>query len=131
MDRDHGRSSLSEQQVTPPVECRTCTIAQQAARHAAGKDADEDVVVLDEPGLPGLVVVPCQHVGGLDELSDRGRARVLAALRRATRSVLESNPGSETAIAVMTGPPASKGHACFQVLPRAAEDRGGLPPTPE
>jgi diadenosine tetraphosphate (Ap4A) HIT family hydrolase len=86
-------------------------------------------MVLNEPELDGLVVVPYQHVAGLDELSDRGRARVLAALRRATKSVLESNPGSTTAITVMTGPPASEGHACFQVLP--LEQPEGRPPEPD
>ena len=103
-----------------------------AYRRLAGSrnDIDEDVVVLDEPDLQGLVVVPCRHVGGLEELSDRGRARLLAALRRATRTVLEANPGSEATIVAMTDPPASNGHACFHVLPREAEDPGESPPPP-
>jgi hypothetical protein len=127
VDQDEGLSR-SGRDMTRDGECRTCTMAQRLARNPSqSESANEDAVVLNEPDLHGLVVVPCQHVGGLDELSDRGRARVLAALRRATASVLETNPGSTTTITVMTGPPASEGHACFQVAPR---EPGGLPPRP-
>lgn len=131
MDQDQGLSPLPDRDMSRARECRTCAIAQRLARGNPRSDpADEDVIVLNEPELDGLVVVPHQHVGGLDELSDRGRARVLAALRRATRSVLESNPGSATTIVVMTDPPASKGHACFQVLPRESGDPGSLTSKP-
>jgi hypothetical protein len=92
---------------------------------------NEDVIVLNEPELHGLVVVPCQHVSGLDELSDRGRARVLAALRRATQSVLIENPESSTTmVSVITEPPASEGHACFQVLPCEQGRSGDVPAAP-
>ena len=130
MDEDQGLSPHSDENVTQARECRTCTIARRLARHdPQRKSAAEDAFVLSEPELDGLVVLPYQHVGGLDELSDRGRARVLAALRRATRSVLERNPGSTTTtISVMTDPPASEGHTCFHVLPRDQEEPENLPP---
>ena len=89
------------------------------------EDVDEDVVVISGPELDGLVVVPRQHIGGLEELSDLRRAHVLAALRRATQSVRDRNPGSVTRVLVMTGPPASEGHVCFHVLPNGSEDPGG------
>jgi len=89
------------------------------------EDVDEDVVVFSGPELDGLVVVPRQHVGGLEELPDLRRARVLAALRRATRSVRERNPGSVTRVVVMTDPPASEGHVSFHVLPDSSEDPVG------
>jgi len=93
------------------------------------EDIAEDIVVISCPGLDGLVVVPRQHIGGLEELSALRRAHVLAAIRRATRSVLERNPGSETRVVVMTDPPASEGHACFHVLPSGSEDPVGSPTT--
>jgi diadenosine tetraphosphate (Ap4A) HIT family hydrolase len=98
-------------------------MAQRLAR--SNESPDEDAIVLNEPEFDGLVVVPYQHVAALDELSDRGRARVLAALRRATRAILERHPGATTTITVMTGPPASEGHTCFQVLPREEPEPGG------
>ena len=117
--------------MTQEPECRTCAIAQQLAaddqqdRSAyVSVDVDEDVVVISGPQLAGLVVVPRRHISGLDELPDPDRAHVLAALRRATRSVLERNPGSATTVVVTTDAPASEGHACFHVAPAAP----GYPP---
>ena len=86
------------------------------------EDVDEDVVVISGPGLDGLVVVPRQHIGGLEELPVSRRAHVLAALRRATWSVLERNPGTATKVVEMTDPPASEGHACFHVLPSGSDN---------
>lgn len=110
-------------------ECRCCAIAQWVAGSGArsvaayvAEDVDEDVVVISGPGLDGLVVVPRQHIGGLEELPVPRRARVLAALQRATRSVLERNPGTATRVVEMTDPPASEGHACFHVQPSSSED---------
>jgi diadenosine tetraphosphate (Ap4A) HIT family hydrolase len=129
VDEDQGLSPHSEENVTHARECRTCTIARRLARHDPQRKSAEDAFVLNEPELDGLVVLPYEHVGGLDELSDRSRARVLAALRRATRSVLEKNPGTTTTtIIVMTDPPASEGHTCFHVLPRDRGEPEGHPP---
>ena len=131
MDQGQGLSRLPGQGVTLAGECDSCAIAKWAAGEMTqsvaaytAEDVDEDVVVISGPELVGLVVVPRQHVGGLEELSDLRRAHVLAALRRATRSVRDKNPGSVTRVVVMTGPPASEGHVCFHVLPIGSEDPG-------
>jgi hypothetical protein len=129
VNQGHGLSRLPPQGTTLAGECRSCAIAQWAAGHGTGseavyvaEDVDEDAVVISGPELDGLVVMPRQHIGGLEELSVLRRAHVLAALQRATRWVLERNPGSGTTVVVMTDPPASQGHACFHVLPSGSED---------
>jgi hypothetical protein len=129
----HELSRLPDQGMSSGGECLSCAIAQQLAGDDrrgvpayVSEDIDEDVVVISGPELDGLVVLPRQHVGGLEEMSDLGRAHVLAALRRATRSVLERNPGSQTTVVVMIDPPASKGHACFHVLLRGSGDAGSF-----
>jgi hypothetical protein len=131
MDQDHGLSRSPDRNMAPEAGCLTCAVAQRLVDHDLMSDSpyvpehiDGDVIVISGPELDGLVVVPRQHVGGLDELSQLCRAHVLAALRRATRSVLERNTGSETTVVVITDPPASEGHACFQVLPAARWSRG-------
>ncbi len=135
MDQGQGLSRLPGQGVTVAGECDSCAIARWVAgdttRSGAtyiAEDVDEDVVVVSGPELDGLVVMPRQHVGGLEQLSDLRRAHVLAALRRATRSVRDRNPGSVTRVVVMTGPPASEGHVCFHVLPNGSEDPGDSTP---
>lgn len=132
MDQGQGLSRPPGQDITVAGECRSCAIAQWVAGHSmesvaayVAEDVDEDVVVISGPELDGLVVVPRQHIGGLEELSDLPRAHVLAALRRATQSVRERNPGSMTRVVVMTEPPASKGHVCFHVVPSGSEDPVG------
>lgn len=86
------------------------------------EEIDDDVVVIREPDLEGLVVVPRQHISGIDDMSTLGRAHLLAALRRVAQSVQERNPGSATRIVVMTEAPATKGHVCFHVMPGGPED---------
>jgi hypothetical protein len=105
--------------------CDTCAltqlIADQETRRTDTYDAvavDEDVVVLSSPGFLGLVVIPRHHVSGLWELPSPERARVLAALRRVSLSIGGEPDGSDPSIVVATDPPASKGHVCFQVVPR-------------
>ncbi len=129
MSQGDDVSWVSGQGVTLAGECRSCAMAQEVAGNSTGstatyvaEDVDENVVVISGPEFEGLVVVPRQHISGLDELSVHGRAHLLAALRRATRSVLEMNPGTSTRVVVMTDPPGSEGHACFQVLPSGSED---------
>jgi diadenosine tetraphosphate (Ap4A) HIT family hydrolase len=82
------------------------------------EDVDEDVVVLSAPGLVGLVAIPRHHVNGLEELTPPQRARLLAALRRASVSIGEAYHGSVPRVVVTTDPPASDGHVGFQVVPR-------------
>ena len=135
MNQGHGLSRLPSQGITLEGECRFCAIAQSVAGHSTQRldayvveDVDDDVIVISGPELDGLVVVPRQHIGRLEELSDLPRAHVLAALRRATQSVRERNPGSVTRVVVMKGPPASEGHVCFHVLPNGSEDPGSSTP---
>jgi len=67
-------------------------------------------------GLDGLVVVPRQHIGGLEDLPAAHRACILATLRRVTQSLQERNPGSTARIVALTDLRSSKGHVCFQVV---------------
>jgi hypothetical protein len=110
----------------PPVgECGPCAIARRVADHNTqrtapyvAEDIDEQVVMFTAPEHDGLVVTPRQHVGGLEELPIPRRALVLAALRRAVRTVEARNPQSAGArVVVLTDLPASEGHVCFQVVP--------------
>jgi hypothetical protein len=128
VNQGHGLSRLPPDGITLEGDCRSCAIAQSVAGHSTQRldayvteDVDEDVIVISVPELDGLVVVPRQHVSGLEELPVLRRAHVLAALRRATRSVLETYPGTATSVVVMTDPPGSEGHACFHVLPSGSE----------
>jgi hypothetical protein len=129
VDQGQGLSRLPGQRIRLAAECDSCALGRWAAGQSTGgvasyvaEDIDEDVVVISGPELDGLVVVPRQHVGGLEELPDLARAHVLAAMRRATQWVGERNPGTMTRIVVMTGPPASEGHVCFHVRPEGSVD---------
>lgn len=132
MDQEHGLSQFPGHDVALG-ECRSCAIARwvagQGTRPVAAYVAeavDEEAVVISGPGLDGLVVVPRQHISGLEELPIPRRAHVLAALRRAIRSVRDRNPRSTSRVVVMTDPPASRGHVCFQVLPNDSDDPVGF-----
>jgi hypothetical protein len=118
-----SRRLVGEQIPVKPV-CRCCAIAQSVAGSGTSiedsyvaVDIGPNVVVVGTPDFDGLIVVPRQHVAGLEELSVPPRAHVLAALQRATRLVLERNRGLATRVVVMTDPPASEDHACYRVLP--------------
>jgi diadenosine tetraphosphate (Ap4A) HIT family hydrolase len=109
---------------TLATECRSCAFAQLLAERGAPstppyvtEDVDENVVVASGPELDGLVVIPRQHVGGLEELAVADRAHVLAALRRVTQTVRERYPEAAARVVVRTDAPASAGHVCFQVVP--------------
>ena len=135
MDR-HESSGLPGDSVTPALECCSCAIAQWGVGHRmriapryVAEDVDEDVVVISEPELNGLLVVPRQHIGALEQLPAPSRGHLLAALRRATQLVQERNSGSAARVVVMTDPPASEGHVCFHVVPSASEDPVGLSST--
>ena len=124
MDRGHRSSPIAYEGSISAVECPLCVISLWAAGTSTGgvdafvtEAVDENVVVVSSPALDGLVVIPRSHVSGLEELPVVHRAQVLAALQRATRRVQERNRGIPMKVVVMTDPPASKGHTCFQVLP--------------
>jgi hypothetical protein len=130
VDQEQGLSRLPRHDVGCR-ECSSCALARSAAASSrpleayVAEDVDDEAVVISRPGLTGLVIVPRRHIGGLDELPVSRRAGLLAALRRATQSVRDRNPGWTSRVVVMTDPPASQGHVCFEVLPSRANARGG------
>jgi hypothetical protein len=100
------------------VSGRSCAGAVYVA-----EDVDEDVVTVSGAEFDGLVVIPRQHVGGLEELPLARRGTALAALRRARRLLCDRYPDASSQVVVMTDPPATEGHACFAVLPVRFEQR--------
>jgi hypothetical protein len=131
VDQGQGSSRLPSRGLMLAGNCRSCSMTQRVADCGMGnvtdfvaEDVDEDAVVLSGPEFDGLVVVPCQHIGGLGELSDPARAHVLAAIRRAIRSVRAGNPGLATRLVVVTDA-ASEGHVCFHVLPGSSDHPAG------
>jgi len=120
MDVGHGLSQLPVPGTSQKGRCGSCAAAQRAADLRARcpiEPVDEGLLVIRVPELDGWVVVPRPHISGLEELSITQRARVLATLRGATRSVKQRNPWAIPTIVVRTDPPVSEGHVCFQVLP--------------
>jgi hypothetical protein len=115
-------SSVSRQS-TLAGDCVCCDLARFAselvtlgATRDVSLDIDHDAIVASISGLEGMVVIPRQHFGGLEDLSTSDRARYLASLRRATNSLRERNPEAEVRITALGDLPSSKGHACFQVV---------------
>ncbi len=128
MDQSQGSSRVSRPD-TLAGECRPCAFAQwvtgdrtRSVAPYVTEEVDDDVVVIRGPELDGLVVIPRQHIGGLEGLSVLARAHLLAALRRVTQSVKERNPGSATRIVVMNDAPATEDHVCFHVALDGPED---------
>jgi len=120
MDIDHGLSRLPVRGARLKRRCGSCAAAQQAddlRSRRPSEHADEGFFLMSGLELDGWVVVPRPHISGLEELSIPHRASVLAALRRATRSVRKRDPWVMPTIVVRTDLPASEGHVCFQVLP--------------
>jgi hypothetical protein len=108
--------------------CSSCEVAQWVGDQTTQRgdsrmtgNLDENIVLIDGHDVDGLVVIPRQHINGLGDLSVICQAQLLAALRRATRTVLQQNPGMTTRIVAMTYPPASAGHTCFHVRPSISE----------
>ena len=129
MDHGYGLSVLPVRGDTHKWQCSSCAVAQRSADPHRGDevDDDDDVVVMGGPDRKFLVVLPRQHVSGLEELSVPHRASVLAAVQRATRAVREGNPWSTPRIHARTDLPASKGHLCIHVLADDPDD--ALDPT--
>ncbi len=126
MDQGNRSARLVGGDITWERGCRSCAVAQWVAGDSTrgdgsyvAEDVDENVVVIRGPDFDGLVVVPRQHISGIEELPVPLRAQLLAALQRTTRSVLQRNPGMTTRIVGITDSPWSEGHACFHVLPCA------------
>lgn len=131
MDHAYGVSVLPGLGDTLKWRCRSCAVAQRSAdvhTRPEGDSVDDDVVVMSGPDRRDLLVLPRQHVSGLEELSVPHRANVLAAVQRATRAVRKGNPWSTPRISVRTDVPASEGHLCIHVL--ADDPDGAMDPPP-
>jgi hypothetical protein len=105
-------------------QCEACAVARSGAACDLGSwlagatvTVDTDVVVISGPRIAGQVIVPRQHIGGLEELPLPRRAQVLAAIRRAAAVVGTRELRSPTRVVVSTDSPASASHVCFHVLP--------------
>jgi hypothetical protein len=129
LDEGYLWSSVSRQGIVTS-ECHFCAMAQLMGDRCApstprsvAEDGDEDVMVVSGSGHDGLMVIPREHVGGLEELAVSHRAHVLAALRRVTQSIQDRNPGTAARIVVLIDPPDSAGHVCFRVLAEASKGR--------
>jgi diadenosine tetraphosphate (Ap4A) HIT family hydrolase len=126
---------LPTQDIGPGQGCWSCAIVESVASHrtVAGASyvadaANEDAVVLGGPQFAGLVVIPKLCISGLEQLPPLSRARVLAAVRRATLLVRQANQGSTSRIVSLTDPSAPGGHVSFQVLPNSSG--GSTDPAP-
>jgi hypothetical protein len=117
-------SQMSSEGIVPAERCRCCAILQSVANPNRGEGtpyvieaANDQAVVLSGPELTGLLVLPRQCVGGIEELSPVHRAEVLAAVRLATRLVREGHLGADSRIVVMNDSTKAAGHVRFEVVP--------------
>ncbi len=90
---------------------------------------DDEVVVLrpKEPEHGRVIVLPCRHVGGLGEVPSPALGRLLAALRRVCTWAEDRGLVPKARLEEMRGPPASRGHVCFRVVPDARSRTGARP----
>jgi hypothetical protein len=115
--------------------CEACDVARSGVAGGTGSSLADatvtvgtDVVVISGPPIGGQLIVPRQHIGGLEELSLPQRAQVLAAIRRATAAVGAGEHEPAPRVLVSTDSPASASHVCFLVARSDdAAPRGRLP----
>jgi hypothetical protein len=121
----HGLGSQEhvEQHSADAERCLACDVARSGAASDVGAwlagatvTVEADVVVISGPRISGRVIVPRQHIGGLEELPLARRAQVLAAIRRAAGVLGTGEPWSPARVVVSTDSPASASHVCFHVL---------------
>jgi hypothetical protein len=124
-----GSPQHADQHSSDAERCEACAVARSGAAGGVGAwlagamvTVDTDVVVISGPPIAGQLIVPRQHIGGLEELSLPRRAQVLAAIRRAAAAVGTGGPRSPARVVASTDSPASASHVCFHVLP--SEDIG-------
>ncbi len=129
MQDGRGSPERAEEDSTGDGPCDACAVAESGAAAGDGPwltDAEvaveSDVFVLSGPLISGRVVVPHEHIGGLEELSTLRRGQVLAAIRRAAAVVGEADPRSPARVVVSTASPASPSHVSFHVLPPDHQD---------
>ena len=135
MNREMGGSQMSSKDIVPAESCRCCAILRSVANqgpdegtHYAIETANDQAVVLSGPELTGLLVLPRQCVGGIEELSPAHRAEVLAAVRLATRLVRDGNSGLDSRIVVMNDSTKAAGHVTFEVVPDVGTNSAAAPP---
>jgi hypothetical protein len=129
VQQDVGSPPHVDQHSSNAEQCEACAVARSGAAGGVGSwlvgatvTVDTDVVVISGPRIAGQVIVPRQHIGGLEELSLPRRAQVLAAIRRAAAVVGTGEPRSPAGVVVSTDSPASASHVCFHVMP--SDDTG-------
>ncbi len=117
---------------TGTEDCRSCEIVRMATggdtRAVATyvlETADDEAVIVSGPGIRGLIIVPRNHISGLEELPPARRSHLLAAVRRASRSLGDTAPDSTSRVAVLHDPPGSEDHVCFHVVPDGPAARLG------
>jgi len=127
-----GESQMPSKGIVPDESCRSCAILRSVANgeetRYAIETANDQAVVLSGPELTGLLVLPKQCVGGIEELSPVHRAEVLAAVRLATRLVREGNLGLASRIVVMNDSTKAAGHVTFEVVPDVRTNSAAAPP---
>ena len=123
MQQELGSPQHADQHSRDVERCEACAVARSGAAGGVGSwlagatvTVDTDVVVISGPWIAGQVIVPRQHIGGLEELSLPRRAQVLAAIRRAAAVVGAGELRSPPQVVVSTNSPASASHVCFHVL---------------
>jgi hypothetical protein len=124
VQQEVGSPQHADERSSDAERCEACAVARSGAAGGVGSwlagatvTVDTDVVVISGPRIAGQVIVPRQHIGGLEELSLPRRAQVLAAIRRAAAVVGTGEPRSPARVVVSTDSPASASHVCFHVLP--------------
>ena len=124
MQQEVGSPQHADQHSSDAERCEACAVVRSGGAGnvvpwlaGATVTVDTDVAVIIGPGIAGQVIVPRQHIGGLEELSLARRAQVLAAIRRAAAVVGAGEPRSPARVVVSTDSPASVSHVCFHVLP--------------
>lgn len=135
MQEEVGSPQHADQHSGDAERCEACAVARSEGAGGVGAwlagatvTVDPDVVVISGPQIAGQLIVPRQHIGGLEELPLPRRAQVLAAIRRAATTVGAGEVQSRSRVVVSTDSPASASHVCFLVLP--SDDtgpRGRLP----
>ena len=124
MQEEGDAPQHADQPSSDAERCEACAVARTGAAGGIGSwlagatvTVGTDVVVISGPPIAGRLIVPRQHIGGLEELSLPRRAQVLAAIRRAAAAVGAGERLSPPRVVVSMDSPASASHVCFKVLP--------------
>lgn len=93
--------------------CRLCEAGGPAGEAVY---RDRLVVALVDHQLPGVLLAPRSHLDVLEQVPDRA-GPLLAAIRRAARTVEEVFDASGARIEPTTDLPGAGGHVCYRVIP--------------